>query len=280
MQNLLNFIVKHNHWFLFLLLEGIGVMLIVQFNNYQGAKFFTSANTVAGGMFSAIADVNSYFGLKEENRGLMEQNRMLNEEIAALKAEIALHRDTAAVNTLQQAQGFYYKTATIINNSINSINNYITLDKGSNDGIVEEMGVFGSDGIVGIVYTVSPNYSIVVPLLNSKSNISCRIKGSNNFSPLQWRSGETKYSYMVDLPRYSKIEIGDTVVTSGFSSIFPGGMPVGRIVKVEDTADGMFYSARVELFTDFSAIGRVFLVGNNEREELKELEKTTIGNDK
>lgn len=275
MQNLLNFIIKHNHWFLFLILEGIGIMLIVQFNNYQSAKFFTSANKVAGSMFSTMADVNSYFGLKEENNKLMEQNKVLYEEIAGLQAELSHYRDSVAVESLKPAHGFYYNTATIINNSTNSINNYITLDKGSNEGIKEGMGVFGTDGIVGIVYTTSQNFSIVVPLLNSKSNVSCRVKGTNNFSPLQWKGGDTRHSYMVDLPRHSKVETGDTVVTSGFSSIFPGDMPVGKIVKIEDTADGMFYKAKVELFTDFSTISRVFLVGNEEKQELEILEKTT-----
>ena len=275
MQNLLNFIIKHNHWFLFLILEGIGIMLIVQFNNYQSAKFFTSANKVAGSMFSTMADVNSYFGLKEENNKLMEQNKALYEEIAGLQAELSHYRDSVAVESLKPAHGFYYNTATIINNSTNSINNYITLDKGSNEGIKEGMGVFGTDGIVGIVYTTSQNFSIVVPLLNSKSNVSCRVKGTNNFSPLQWKGGDTRHSYMVDLPRHSTVETGDTVVTSGFSSIFPGDMPVGKIVKIEDTADGMFYRAKIELFTDFSTISRVFLVGNEDKQELEILEKST-----
>ena len=275
MQNLLNFIIKHNHWFLFLILEGIGIMLIVQFNNYQSAKFFTSANKVAGSMFSTMADVNSYFGLKEENNKLMEQNKALYEEIAGLQAELSHYRDSVAVESLKPACGFYYNTATIINNSTNSINNYITLDKGSNEGIKEGMGVFGTDGIVGIVYTTSQNFSIVVPLLNSKSNVSCRVKGTNNFSPLQWKGGDTRHSYMVDLPRHSTVETGDTVVTSGFSSIFPGDMPVGKIVKIEDTADGMFYRAKIELFTDFSTISRVFLVGNEDKQELEILEKST-----
>ena len=275
MQNLLNFIIKHNHWFLFLILEGIGIMLIVQFNNYQSAKFFTSANKVAGSMFSTMADVNSYFGLKEENNKLMEQNKALYEEIAGLQAELSHYRDSVAVESLKPAHGFYYNTATIINNSTNSINNYITLDKGSNEGIKEGMGVFGTDGIVGIVYTTSQNFSIVVPLLNSKSNVSCRVKGTNNFSPLQWKGGDTRHSYMVDLPRHSTVETGDTVVTSGFSSIVPGDMPVGKIVKIEDTADGMFYRAKIELFTDFSTISRVFLVGNEDKQELEILEKST-----
>ena len=250
-------------------------MLIVQFNNYQSAKFFTSANKVAGSMFSTLADVNNYFGLKEENNKLMEQNKALYEEIAGLQAELSQYRDSVAVESLKPTHGFYYNTATIINNSTNSINNYITLDKGSNEGIKEGMGVFGTDGIVGIVYTTSQNFSIVVPLLNSKSNVSCRVKGTNNFSPLQWKGGDTRHSYMVDLPRHSKVETGDTVVTSGFSSIFPGDMPVGKIVKIEDTADGMFYKAKVELFTDFSTISRVFLVGNEDKQELEILEKTT-----
>ncbi|MBQ8269741.1 MAG: rod shape-determining protein MreC [Bacteroidaceae bacterium] len=276
MQTLLNFIVKHNHWFLFLLLEGIGVMLIVQFNNYQSATAFTSANRAVGGVFATISDINSYFNLKNENEKLLQHNRELNELVEQLNDKLSLAADSSTIATLTQKgeRGFTYNTATVVNNSINRVNNYITLDKGTADGVLPEMGIFCDQGVVGIIYTASQHYSVAIPLLNSKSNISCRIKGSDSFSTLQWRGGDTMHSYLVDLPRYSRLGQGDTVVTSGFSSIFPKDIPIGTIETIEDSADGMFYCAKIRLFTDFSTLDRVYIVGNKGYEEQKALEKS------
>lgn len=275
MHTLLNFFIKHNHWFLFLLLEGIGVMLIVQFNNYQNAKMFTSANSVAGNLFAAITDVNSYFTLKSENAQLLQYNKELNGQVTALKARLAQHQDSAMVATLpHKANGFFYNSATVVNNALNAVNNYITIDKGTADGVEAEMGVFCNEGVVGIIYTASEHYSVVIPLLNSKSSISCRVKGSDNFCTLQWDGCDTRYSYLVDLPRYTKFEIGDTVVTSGFSSIFPADIPVGIIERTEDSDDGMFAQARVELFTNFATLRKVYIVGNEGRKEQWELENS------
>ena len=275
MHTLLNFFIKHNHWFLFLLLEGIGVMLIVQFNNYQNAKMFTSANSVAGNLFAAITDVNSYFALKSENARLLQYNKELNGQVTALKARLAQHRDSAMVATLpHKANGFFYNSATVVNNALNAVNNYITIDKGTADGVEAEMGVFCNEGVVGIIYTASEHYSVVIPLLNSKSSISCRVKGSDSFCTLQWDGSDIRYSYLVDLPRYTKFEIGDTVVTSGFSSIFPADIPVGIIERTEDSDDGMFAQARVELFTNFATLRKVYIVGNEGRKEQWELENS------
>lgn len=275
MQTLLNFFIKHNHWFLFLLLEGIGVMLIVQFNNYQNAKMFTSANSVAGNLYAAITDVSSYFALKSENARLLQYNKELNEQVEALKAQLAQQNDSAMVAALpHKANGFFYNCATVVNNSLNAVNNYITIDKGTADGVEAEMGVFCNQGVVGIVYTASEHFSVVIPLLNGKSSISCRVKGSDSFCTLQWNGGDTRRSYLVDLPRYTQFEIGDTVVTSGFSSIFPGDIPVGIIENTEDSDDGMFAQAQVKLFTDFATLRRVYIVGNEGRKEQWELENS------
>lgn len=250
-------------------------MLIVQFNNYQNAKMFTSANSVAGNLFAAITDVSSYFALKSENAQLLQYNKELNEEIAVLQACLAQEEDSTMAAALpHKASGFFYNCATVVNNSLNAVNNYITIDKGTADGVEAEMGVFCHEGVVGIVYTASEHFSVVIPLLNSKSSISCRVKGSDSFCTLQWDGNDTRYSYLVDLPRYTKFEQGDTVITSGFSSIFPADIPVGIIDKTEDSDDGMFAQARVELFTNFATLRKVYIVGNEGRKEQWELENS------
>ena len=277
MRALFNFLVKHNDWFLFLLLEGISLVLIVRFNNYQSATFFTSAGSMAGSVYSMFMDANRYFHLKTENDGLLAQNVALTRELSQLKEQLTELRnsDTLLNDSLVKSidSGYRFLTANIINNSLNSVNNFITLNKGSDDGVRPEMGVFNSDGIVGVVYLTSKNRSIVIPLLNSKSSISCRVKGSESFCSLSWDGGDTRYSNLIDLPRYAQFEKGDTVVTSGFSSIFPGDLPVGTVERIEDSADGMFYTVRVKLFVDFSRLTSVFIVGNDEYEEQSQLEQ-------
>lgn len=277
MQTILNFLVKHNHWFLLLLLEGISFMLIVHFNNYQRAAFFTATNNTVGNIYSAISDIDSYFGLRTENNSLKEHNAELLSEISKLKATMVELKNHEALLTdtivLSFGSGYTFHTANVVNNPLNSINNFIVLDKGTKDGIRQEMGVFCSKGVVGIVYLTSENYSLVLPLLNSKSSTSCRIIGDEGESVplLQWDGSDIRYSYLVDLPRYTKFNKGDTVVTSGHSEIFPGGITVGTIEDVENSADGMFYRAKVKLSTNFATLASVFVVGNKGHEELKEL---------
>lgn len=276
MQTLLNLLVKHNHWFFFLLLEGISVMLIVRFNNYQSAAFFTSTNSVAGEMFSAVTDATSYLSLKGENKQLLEQNVALSAEVQLLREQLEEYRSAEALSAdgvfLQDSSDYVFNSARVVNNSLNAVNNYIVIDKGTKDGVGSEMGVYNGEGVVGVIYLSSKHYSLVLPLLNSKSNISCRIKGGDNFCALQWDGEDTRYSYLVDLPRYTKFEQGDTVVTSGFSSIFPANIPVGTIDRVEDTPDAMFYRARVKLMVDFSSLSSVYIVGNKGHNEQMSLE--------
>ena len=276
MQQILNFLIKHNHWFLFILLEGISFVLLFSFNRYQNAAMFTSANELAGNIYSFMSDVDGYFGLSDENEALVEQNRVLINEIEQLKQELASFKDSTALATNSFAAplkgDFRFNTARAVNNSLNKVNNFITIDKGKNDGINSEMGVFNDKGVIGIIYKTSENFSLVMPLLNSKSMLSCRVKGSNSFCTLRWNGEELQYSYLIDLPRYAIFQQGDTVVTSGFSSIFPADIPVGEIERLEDSDDGMFYRARVRLFVDFASIDNLFVVGNDNKLEQDTLE--------
>ena len=273
MQQILNFLIKHNHWFLFILLEGISFVLLFSFNNYQSASMFTSTNEVAGNIYSMISDVDGYFTLNDENQALLEHNKELIREIEALKEELATLKDSSAIAAFPDGK-FRFNTARAVNNSLNKLQNFITIDKGENDGIGSEMGVFNDKGVVGITYTSSENFTIVLPLLNGKSRLSCRVSGGNSYCTLQWDGDDTRYSYLVDLPRYGEFTQGDTVITSGFSSIFPEGLPVGSIESLEDSEDGLFYKAKVKLFVDFGNIDNLFVVGNDSKKEQEELENS------
>ena len=152
MQTLINFLIKHNHWFLLLVLEGISFVLIVSFNSYHGATMFTAANDVAGNVYMAINDIDSYFGLKSENSMLLNHNKELLEEVQKLRNKLNEQNDSNSILYLNSTTAdFYYNTATVVNNSINKVNNFITIDKGLADGITNEMGVFDNRGVIGIV---------------------------------------------------------------------------------------------------------------------------------
>ena len=276
MQTIINFLIKYNHWFLLLVLEGISFVLIVRFNSYQGATAFTTANKVAGNICMAINDVDGYFRLKSENSTLQEHNKELLDEIQILRRELEMHKDSISIAQMTSGKSsdcFTYHAATVVNSSINKTNNFITIDKGSADGITDEMGVFDRRGVIGVVYSTSENFALVLPLLNSKSSLSCRIKGCNSFCSLQWNGGDTRYAYLIDLPQYATYAKGDTVTTSGFSSFFPADIPVGIIEETGIDDDDIFNHAKVKLFVDFADIEKVYLVGNSKREEQEQLEK-------
>mgnify|MGYP003294218901 FL=1 len=276
MQAILNFLIKHNHWFLFILLEGISFVLIVNFNNFQRATMFTSANKVVGSMYSTRNDIDSYFSLKDENETLVAENEKLMNEIEFLKGELKEYCDSASLanNTYarKHRKGYHYNTARVVNSSINKVNNFITINKGTKANVTDKMGVFTDKGVVGVTYTSSDNYTVVMPLLNSKSMLSCKVK-DNNFCTLKWNGKDTRYSQLVDLPRYEVFEYGDTVVTSRYSSMFPEGIPVGVIERLEDSEDGQSYSAQVKLFVDFSEIDNVYIVSNDNIDEQNGLEQ-------
>ncbi len=276
MRNLLEFFIKYNYWFLFILLEVISFGLLFRFNSYQGSVYFTSANWLAGTVYEISDGVTSYFHLKSVNEELMERNIYLEQQVSALReAFIKTTRDTTWVDEIQRSvlKDFTILKADVINNSINRANNYITLNRGEKDGIRSEMGVINGNGVVGIVYLTASHYSIVIPVLNSKSSISCKVKNSDYFGYLKWNGEDSRYAYLMDLPRHSVCEKGDTIVTSGFTSIFPSGIMVGTVEDIADSHDGLSYLLRVRLSTDFGKLNDVRVIARKDMTEQKELEQ-------
>ena len=276
MHNLLNFLIKYKHWFLFFILEIISFMLLFRFNGYQGSVFFTSANAVAGVVYEAADNVKGYFHLKLINSDLVNKNVELEIQVQHLKeAYEKLIADTAFVEKLKQDALMDYDLikANVINNSINYSHNYLTIDKGESDGVLPEMGVVGGNGVVGIVYKASSRYAVVIPVLNAKSSISCKIKRSDYFGFLKWDGGSTEYAYIRDLPRHAIFELGDTIVTSGYSSIFPSGIPVGTIDDIGDSDDGLSYMLKVRLFIDFAKLNEVRVISKRTGLEQEKLEE-------
>jgi len=276
MRNLLNFFLKYNYWFLFIFLEVISFVLLFRFNNYQGSAFFTSSNQVAGMVYESANKVTGYFHLKTINDGLVQKNVELELQVEHLRSALMeLTADSTEIERMKSNAllGYDIYRANVINNSLTHADNYITLNKGENDGIRREMGVISGSGVVGIVYQTSPNYSVVIPILNSKSSISCKIKRSDYFGFLKWDGGSSQYATVKDMPRHSLFTLGDTIVTSGHSAVFPGGIPVGTVEDMSDSHDGLSYLLKVKLFTDFGRLSDVRVIAKKAQEERLELEE-------
>ena len=276
MRNLLNFFLKYNYWFLFIFLEVISFVLLFRFNNYQGSAFFTSSNQVAGMVYESANKVTGYFHLKTINDGLVQKNVELELQVEHLRSALMeLTADSTEIEHMKSNAllGYDIYRASVINNSLTHADNYITLNKGENDGIRREMGVISGSGVVGIVYQTSPNYSVVIPILNSKSSISCKIKRSDYFGFLKWDGGSSQYATVKDMPRHSLFTLGDTIVTSGHSAVFPGGIPVGTVEDMSDSHDGLSYLLKVKLFTDFGRLSDVRVIAKKAQEERLELEE-------
>lgn len=285
MRKLLDFLLKYNYWLLFVILELASFTLLFRFNRYQQGAFFTSANAVAGKVYEVRAGITSYFDLKTVNKELMDRNLQLELQMASLQKELAhLHVHSSQVDTLMQQplKGVNFIDASVINNSLSSSNNYITLNKGSKDGVRSGMGVVGRGGVVGIVYLTTPNYSVVISLLNvTKSRISCKIANTGYFGTLSWKSGDSRYAYLEGIPRHARFKRGDRIVTSGYSEVFPEGVSVGRIGRVTESKDGLSYRLQVALATNFGNLSEVRVIAasfNPERTELEESAKKTDGN--
>lgn len=279
MRNLLNFLFNYGYWILFLLLEVASFVLLFRFNSYQGSVGFTSANRVAGYVYAISSEVSSFLKLRSANEQLTSHNIQLQLENKALRETLKHFSPDTKENTaasMLAEKGFHVTPAHIINNSLHLTDNYLTLDKGSADGIAPEMGVVTGNGIAGITYMVSEHYALAISLLNSKSSISCKFKNNNYFGYLKWRGGSTQYAILEDVPRHASFQKGDTIVTSGYSTVFPQGLMVGTVDDITDSNDGLSYLLRIRLATDFACLDNALIISNDKQEEQHTLEKKTI----
>lgn len=272
MHNFTEFLAKHNHWFVFLVLEVVSMVLLFRYNSYQGSVWFSSANAVTGKVYEWDSAVESYFSLSGVNSQLTQRNAFLEQQVRMLDDSIArlTRSQEAAVTRLSSMvpfQGCRLIPAKVVANMVNRYDNLITIDKGSADGVKRDMGVVCGMGVVGIVYLVSEHYSIVIPALNSHSNISCTIQRRGYFGYLRWRGGSSQLAYLEDVPRHAHFKLGDNVVTSGYSSVFPPGVMVGKVLHVFNSADGLSYRVQVKLSTDFARLRDVCLVDDSALQE-------------
>lgn len=270
MNNLFDFILRYCNWFVFLLCEVISLVLLFTYNNYQGSIWLSSANVMTGKVYEVNAGVEQFFSLTDINEQLTKRNMYLEHQVQAMSSQIADKTSDSVLLKMENyvlMKNFRLIPAKVVSNSITNKNNLITIDKGEADGVRKDMGVGCGRGVVGIVFMVGQHYSVVMPLLNSNSNISCSIDKRGYFGYLHWTGGNSRIAFMDEVPRHAHFKLYDKVVTSGYSSVFPPGLIIGKIIHVYNSSDGLSYRCMVELSTDFAKLRDVCVIDDSQMKE-------------
>ena len=257
------------------MLFGGSLFLLYRFNVYHKSVIFTAVSSVSGKVLEGVSYVRSYLALEEKNRELARYNIVLQQRIEQLRSK--LRADVSDSLFKERYVDFNIIPARIVNATVGARNNYLTINKGYADGIKPEMGVVCGTGIVGVVYQTSANYAIVMSLLNRKTAVSCRLRDTDYFGYLHWSGEHPLYSRLEYIPRHAKLRVGMPVETSGFSAVFPPGIFVGRVSRINNSEDGLSYTLEVNLSTDFAKLDDVYVIDCPARMEIDSLEKAIVG---
>ncbi|MDE5838418.1 MAG: rod shape-determining protein MreC [Paramuribaculum sp.] len=279
MRNLINFFFRYSSWILFIIYVVVSCVLLFRNNPYQQYVYLTSANAVSAEIYSTSASVSSYFDLKNINENLQVKNAELEMEILKLKQTINALKEQEYMRNVpvdSSLSRYSFVVAHVINHSVNKTHNYITLNKGELDGVKPEMGVVDQNGVVGIVNLTAPHSARVISLLNPNFRLSCKVKGHNHVGSLVWDGSDYTTAILEELPKHAEFQEGDTIITSGYSTVFPEGVPVGVVIKGMRDHDENFYTLKVKLFTDFPNLSTVRVIGDSMKEEIDNLEKSSI----
>jgi rod shape-determining protein MreC len=271
MRKLLRFIQKYSDFVLFLLLETLAIIFLVQSSHYQRSKIVGLNRQVSGYIFSKVDGSREYLSLRETNRRLVEENMALRNRLDRM----GLLLDSAIViSEFREPYHYSYIPGRVVRNSVYKQYNYMTLDKGRKHGVFKDMGVISDEGLVGIVLESSNSFATVIPVINRDFRLSVKLKSNNYAGILQWEGGSPRYAVLNEIPFHVNLIENDTVVTSGFSSIFPEGIEVGTIESYS-LEKGNFYEIRVKLSTDFQRLFYVNIIRNYRQEEQRNLEEQT-----
>jgi rod shape-determining protein MreC len=272
MQQLLYFIKKFRYSLLFILLEILALFFTIQHHSYHSSRFISSANFITGGVYNKVNNIQEYFLLKNENKLLIEENIRLKNQ---LNNRIITNPSTdysTISDTVKYFQQYEYSSAKVINNNFTHRNNILTINKGSNQGVETDFGIINSNGIIGVVKNVSPNFSTILSILNNNSRINIRLKNSNHYGTLIWNGNDYRILQITDIPRQALIKEGDTIITGGKSAIFPEGIPIGTI-KDFKFENNKYNEINVSLFNDMSSIGYIQIIKNLKKNEQLILEQ-------
>ena len=273
MRSLLNFLLRYKTLILFLILEGVALFMLSSSHNYHQSVTSSAARSVFGGITKRVEKGRSYFRLRQINKLLIAENRMLQEKLTNLDSgpETSFKDITDTVT----GQSYNYLNARVVNNSVNKQKNFITLDKGQRNGVGNGMAVASADGVIGVVVGTSQNYAVAMSLLNIDFRLSARIANNNYFGSLAWDGRNHRFAQLSEIPHHVVVNSGDTIVTSGYSAIFPAGLVVGTLTG-DQNKGGDFITLKVKLSADFKNLTNVYIIGNLHRDERKRLEEEVM----
>jgi rod shape-determining protein MreC len=267
MQQIINFLIRNKSFLLFLLLFCLSLFLTIQSHSYHKSKFINSANYFTGSIYKFAYNINQYFNLKEENQKLLEENNRLKSILFNQKNE---SKKPFSLDSSLRGP-FKLIAAQVYKNSYSSTNNYLTINKGKRDSIKEDFGVITSKGIVGIIDNTSNKYARVLSILSSTSRVNAQLKNSGHFGSLTWNGVSPQAVQLIDIPKQAPIKKGDSVITGGFSTIFPKGIPIGSVESFELDPTKNYYNVEVTLFNDMTSIGHVYVIINEDTLEISKL---------
>lgn len=274
MRNILNFLIRYSTWFVFTFYVLISCILLIRSSKNHQSLYLSSANAVGEVIYGTTSQISDYFGLLSVNERLQESNAKLQNDVLNLRNEIAQYKvllqDTAKAWSTNR---FNYIGASVINNSTRHPRNYFTIDRGKNDGVKPGMGIIDQSGIVGIVDIVGNHTSRAISVLNQTQHFSAKIKGTPYIGSLAWKGEDPTVTYLEEVPRHAKYHIGDTIVTSGFSTTFPEGIDIGTIIGRVKTHDDTFYVLKVRLSSNFKSLGTVRIIHDELKHELDSIQR-------
>lgn len=275
MNNLWRFLSKYNALFLFIVFFVASVILLIRNNNFQRVSTLNTSNQVVGVFYTKLNNVIKYLNLDTVNKQLLAQNAILLNQLKTshLNDSVLLNTVSDTVNKLR----YQYIAAEVINKSVNSRNNYITINRGSKHGIKKGMGVICPTGVVGIVWNVSANFATIQSLLHQDTKITSSVNGTPYFGPLIWDGQNPQIATLTDIPNQINLKNGTKISTSGLSVTFPKGVAVGTVLKVGVKGGGSFLNISVKLATNFYTLQYVYVIQNilaAEQQDLENLNKT------
>jgi rod shape-determining protein MreC len=277
MRNVFLFIARFSNLLFFLFLQVLALSMLFRYNKFHQAEYMNVANEVTGRFYVRYNKIETYFTLQKENENLRQQNaellNKLRSDFSVPDSSVQLVTDSFRVDSLEQYRKYLYLPAKVIGNSIDGQNNYVTLHRGSNQGVGVNMAVIGPEGVVGKIVNVSPNMSVAMSLLHRKNSVVALLKKGGGFGEVTWDGKDPRYVTLSNIPRTIKVDKGDTVVTSSYSDIFPPGKVVGYVQEVREDKSSSTYNLKLRTATDFYSVQHAFIVKNMQKAEMDSLMK-------
>ncbi len=264
MQNILLLFARFGTHIAFLFFTVLSFILIVNYNKSQKAIFINSSNYYANKLDAKTSKWQNYLSLKEVNDSLVRHNSDLLEQFINLKP-------TENIKSSSSSQ-YELVPARVVRNTFNLRNNHVTLDVGKQSGVTRDMGVLSEKGILGIVRNTSDNYSHVISVLNSQTRISCTVKPYSYPGNLIWKNLDPNFMTLESIPKHVEITVGDTIITNGYSTIFPANIEVGTVAAFKTERGSSNYEIKVSLFNNVPNAKWAYVIKNNLAEEQLQVE--------